>query len=94
MIGSAGIRRTPVIDEMNLHGIRTSEPILVNVQFLLVDTKLICMGFEHRNPLVPLVINTRRYFALVDTFKPCSSGLNERRTTFLQSTGDYLVINN
>ena len=32
--------------------------------------------------LVPLVINTHRYFALVDNFKPCSSGLNERRTTF------------
>ena len=44
--------------------------------------------------LVLLVINTRRYFALVVTFKPCSSGLNERRTTFLRSTGDYLVINN
>ena len=33
-------------------------------------------------------------FALVDTFKPYSSGLNLRRTTLLQSTGDYLVKNN
>ena len=69
----------------------SSSPSLTSILHSLAWSK---PSFAHLTFSFSLVINTRRYFALVDTFKPCSSGLNERRTTFLQSTGDYLVINN
>ena len=60
----------------------------------IIYTTIVNIMLRTEVPLVPLVINTRRYFALVETFQPCSSDLNERRTTLLQSPGDYLIINN
>ena len=47
----------------------------------IIYTPIVNIMLRTEVPLVPLVINTRRYFALVETFQPCSSDLNERRTT-------------